>query len=201
MLWRLVEWRSCAPLSWSVHVLLGFLMVTIVANKGWGVIRWCIGIQNPDVKHALSDLTPPEASRSNIQTSSTVLLFSSFLKEANRITLTTTSDGQRTQFKSTFCWVLSSTSKFLMQSEWSTLLLYISYLMCYSEPLLKHKHLPSMYISCYSLLSVYDIIIHYNMIFHGQNYLWMWSFAKKECSQKFVMYVVCKQRSLMRGSK
>ena len=66
------------PDSLFVHVLLGFVMVTIVGNKGWGVIRWCIGIQNSTVKHALSDLTPPEASRSNIQTSSTVLLFSNF---------------------------------------------------------------------------------------------------------------------------
>ena len=137
-------------------------MVTIVGNKGWGVIRWCIGIQNSTVKHALSDLTPPEASRSNIQTSSTVLLFSNFLKEANCIMLTTTSDGQQTLFKSTFYWVLSSTSKFLMQSERSTLLLYVSYFLCFNEPLLKPKQ---YFRRCTYILLQFAILVwhHYSI--------------------------------------
>ena len=36
----------------------------------------------------------------------------------------------------------------------------------------------NVHISCYSLLSLYDIIIQYNMTFHSQNYLRKWMFAK-----------------------
>ena len=38
--------------------------------------------------------------------------------------------------------------------------------------------------SCYSLLSLYDIIIQYNMTFHSKKYLRMWSFAKKKVFHK-----------------
>ena len=46
------------PDPFFIHVPLGFLMATIVGSTGWGVVGRCVGIKNPDIKNALSDLPP-----------------------------------------------------------------------------------------------------------------------------------------------
>ena len=60
------------PDLFFIHVPLGFLMATIVGSTGWAVVGRCVGIKNPDIKKCTFRPTPPEASCTNVQTSSTV---------------------------------------------------------------------------------------------------------------------------------
>ena len=49
------------PDPFFIHVLLGFLMATIVGSTGWGVVGRCIGIKNPDIKKMHFLTYPPRS--------------------------------------------------------------------------------------------------------------------------------------------